>query len=468
MRFEDLRLSEPILRAVTAEGYVTPTPIQVKAIPHVLQGSDLLGCAQTGTGKTAAFALPILQKLTENQPENGPRHRSTLRALIICPTRELAAQIAESFQTYGRNLRLRHTVVYGGVSQVPQVRALKAGVDILIATPGRLLDLMNQGQIDLRLVETFVLDEADRMLDMGFIPDIRKIVKRLPQKRQTLMFSATMPADIRQLADSILNHPVSVQVNPVASTVQTITQSVYFVPRKNKPALLLHMLKNQGMSRTLVFTRTKHGADKVVKELVRAGIKAAAIHGNKSQNNRTRALASFKSDQPPVLVATDIASRGIDVDEITHVVNFDIPNVPETYVHRIGRTARAGAAGIAVSFCDPGEERGDLKAIERLISKQIEVRKDQPVYSAVPVNNGGGADDRPDRSHQRGSRGGDRSASQQRGRSQPRSSGHGSSQQSSAGQAVHHPKRDAAQPAMAAARPRGLQSRGRGSRQPNR
>ncbi len=364
MNFDALGLAEPILRAVTAEGYTVPTPIQSKAIPHVLAGSDLLGCAQTGTGKTAAFALPILHRLAAGQTNQnghaatpGAGGRAKLRALILAPTRELASQIADSFHAYGRNLRLRHTVIFGGVSQHHQVKALKAGIDTLIATPGRLLDLMNQGFVDLRGIEIFVLDEADRMLDMGFMPDIRRIIKQIPTKRQTLMFSATMPPDIRQLADTILNKPVSVAVNPVASTVEKITQAVYFVQRKDKPALLTHLLKANGMGRTLVFTRTKHGADKVVKHLDKAGIRAAAIHGNKSQNNRTRALAQFKSKAPPVLVATDIASRGIDVDEISHVVNFDMPDVPETYVHRIGRTARAGASGIALSFCDH-EERG--------------------------------------------------------------------------------------------------------------
>jgi ATP-dependent RNA helicase RhlE len=417
MKFEELRLAEPILRAVTAEGYTTPTPIQIKAIPHVLQGSDLLGCAQTGTGKTAAFALPILHRLAvgcrrsavgeqperlhaNHKPTNEHRHpradnrRPTaeshepkaphhIRALILCPTRELAAQIGESFRAYGRNLPLKHTVIFGGVNQHHQVQALRRGVDILVATPGRLLDLMNQRHVDLKAIEILVLDEADRMLDMGFIPDIRRVVARIPKQRQTLMFSATMPSDIRALADSILNQPVSVHVNPVASTVDLISQAVYFVQRHGKPALLKHLIKDWKMGRTLVFTRTKHGADKVVKGLMQSGIRAEAIHGNKSQNHRTRALSAFKSHTPPVLVATDIASRGIDVDDVTHVINYDIPNVPETYVHRIGRTARAGASGVAVSFCDPIEERGDLKAIERLIRTTIEVRKDQPAFTAA-------------------------------------------------------------------------------------
>ncbi len=413
MNFEQLGLSEPILRAVAAEGYSTPTPIQVKAIPHVLEGRDLLGCAQTGTGKTAAFALPILHRFAMKSGHvahaahatkvddhahhalhaNGHVHRGhashgkgpqathdrrAIRALILCPTRELASQIADSFRAYGRNLHVKHTVVFGGVNQHHQVRALKAGVDILIATPGRLMDLMQQGFVDLKRVEVFVLDEADRMLDMGFIPDIRRIVKHIPTKRQTLLFSATMPSDIRKLADSILHNPTSVQVSPVSSTVETVAQSVYFVPRPQKPALLAHLLKHghagAPLQRTLVFTRTKRGADKVVKHLTRAGIKAEAIHGNKTQGARTRALANFKAHKPPVLVATDIASRGIDVDDITHVVNFDMPDVPETYVHRIGRTARAGASGFALSFCDH-DERNDLKIIERLTRVSIAVNR---------------------------------------------------------------------------------------------
>jgi ATP-dependent RNA helicase RhlE len=381
MRFEELRLAEPIVRAVASQGYTTPTPIQMKAIPEVMAGNDLLGCAETGSGKTGAFALPILHRLSLDRARRtiSPRTRSRrrLRALVVCPTRELASQIAESFRVYGRNLPLRHAAVFGGVSQHPQVRALEAGVDVLIATPGRLLDLINQGFVDLSSIEVLVLDEADRMLDMGFIPDIRRIVRHLPPRRQTLLFSATMPADIRRLADSILRNPVNAQVNPVASTVQTVSQSLYHVSRKDKPALLQHLLRRGNMIRTLVFTRTKHGADKVVKGLLRAGIRAQAIHSNKSQNARTRALNGFRSGTPAVLVATDIASRGIDVDEITHVINFDVPNVPETYVHRVGRTARAGAPGFAVSFCDQ-DEWGHLSAIERLIRMRIEVNADLP------------------------------------------------------------------------------------------
>ncbi|MBT8484007.1 MAG: DEAD/DEAH box helicase, partial [Phycisphaerae bacterium] len=346
MRFDELRLAEPIVRAVAAEGYETPTPIQAQAIPPVLAGKDVLGCAQTGTGKTGAFALPILHRLANGAgaPAGNGRRKGhhtrpgrlaqRPRALVLAPTRELATQIYESFRTYGGSLRLRHAVIFGGVSQVRQVAALRAGVDVIVATPGRLLDLMNQRLVDLRAIEIFVLDEADRMLDMGFIRDIRKVVECLPAKRQTLLFSATMPAEIRQLADSVLRDPIAVQATPESSTVEAIAQSVYFVAKKSKPALLERLLQRADRGRTLVFTRTKYGADRVVRNLRRAGVHAAAIHGNKSQNARTRALDGFKSGDTPVLVATDIAARGIDVDEITHVVNYDVPNIAETYVHR--------------------------------------------------------------------------------------------------------------------------------------
>ncbi|MHC4218270.1 MAG: DEAD/DEAH box helicase [Planctomycetota bacterium] len=377
MRFNELRLAEPIVCAVAAKGYTTPTPIQTKAIPEVLSGKDVLGCAQTGTGKTGAFALPILHRLANSAAEAGTRNRKGRRgrrprALVLCPTRELATQIFESFCAYGRNLALRHTVVFGGVGQAGQVRDLRAGIDVLVATPGRLLDLIGQGYIDLGAIEVLVLDEADRMLDMGFIHDIRRVVDRLPSRRQTLLFSATMPAEIRRLADSILHKPVFVQAGPMASTVEAISQSVYLVARRHKPILLERLLRREAMERTLIFTRTKYGADKLVRTLGQSGIRAGAIHSNKSQNTRTRALNGFKSGGMPVLVATDIASRGIDVDDITHVVNFDIPNVPETYVHRIGRTARAGARGIALSFCDH-EELDDIRAIERLIGMRLDV-----------------------------------------------------------------------------------------------
>ncbi len=390
MTFSDLRLIEPIVRAVAAEGYAAPTPIQSQAIPAVLAGRDVLGCARTGTGKTAAFALPILQLLAASAPSHsggqqnrgrgshgqrghGPTRRP--RCLILCPTRELASQIGESFSVYGRHLQIRNTVIFGGVGQHHQVRALRAGVDVLVATPGRLIDLMQQGFIDLGAIEIFVLDEADRMLDMGFIHDIRRIIERVPGKRQSLLFSATMPGEIRRLADTMLSEPVFIEADPVASTGAAVTQSVYHVMKSNKPALLERLLRDSAMERTLVFTRTKHGADKVVRSLQRGGIDAVAIHGNKSQNARTHALNGFKSGRSSVLVATDIASRGIDVDEITHVVNFDIPNLPESYVHRIGRTARAGASGSAVSFCD-SEEIGDLRAIERLIKQPLDVNVD--------------------------------------------------------------------------------------------
>jgi ATP-dependent RNA helicase RhlE len=374
MTFADLRLAEPLLRAVAAEGYTIPTPVQMQAIPHVLAGRDLLGCAQTGTGKTAAFALPILHRLGHNDAHEPRR----IRTLVLTPTRELAIQIHASFQTYGRHTGMRQTVIFGGVSQFHQVRALRDGVEILVATPGRLLDLMNQRLVDLRAVEMFVLDEADRMLDMGFINDIRKVVAHLPAKRQTLLFSATMPTEIRKLAGALLKDPVEVQVASVSAAADTVRQSVYFVTANaEKVALLRQLLHNNGMSRTLVFTRTKRGADKVVKHLRTAGLHAEAIHSNKNQNARQRALASFKSNRPPVLVATDIASRGIDIDEISHVINYDIPRESETYVHRIGRTGRAGASGTALSFCGP-EERDSLRAIERLIRQRIPVQDTPP------------------------------------------------------------------------------------------
>ncbi|HEY1685822.1 MAG TPA: DEAD/DEAH box helicase [Tepidisphaeraceae bacterium] len=368
MLFADLHLSPPILQALRATGYSSATPIQAQAIPHVLEGKDVLGCAQTGTGKTAAFALPILHRLSIKQP-TGVMVRKP-RCLVLCPTRELASQIAESFATYGKQLHLRQTVIFGGVSEHRQIAALKQGVDIIVATPGRLMDLMGQRHVDLSAVETVVLDEADRMLDMGFIQPIRRIVSQLPRNRQTLLFSATMAPEIRQLADSLLHHPAVVQTAPVSTTAAKIEESVYRVEKRDKSALLAHLVQTLPMYRTLVFTRTKHGADKLVRDLHTRGIRAEAIHGNKSQNARQRALANFVADKIPVLVATDIASRGIDVDGITHVVNYDLTHEPETYVHRIGRTARAGASGSAVSFCDK-EEVSNLKAIERLIRRSI-------------------------------------------------------------------------------------------------
>ncbi len=395
MKFEDLGLSAPLVKAVTSEGYTTPTPIQAQAIPHVLAGSDLFGCAQTGTGKTAAFALPMLHLLDDSAPpQKGPRK---IRALVLSPTRELAQQIFDSFRTYGRHTALRFAAIFGGVNQNPQARELRNGIDVLVATPGRLLDLMNQGLVDLRAVEMFVLDEADRMLDMGFLPDIRKIVARIPAERQTLLFSATMPDDIRRLAETILNKPVNVQVARV-SAAERIEQLVYFVDKRNKPALLTHLLHQAPGTRALVFTRTKHGADRVVRQLTRAGIHAAAIHGDKTQANRERALRNFKLNRTSVLIATDIAARGIDIDDVSHVYNFDVPEVAETYVHRIGRTARAGASGIAVAFCDP-EERSYLKAIERLIRQPITAKTDHPVYKPAEALAAGDADvhDRPRR-----------------------------------------------------------------------
>ncbi|MCK8495919.1 MULTISPECIES: DEAD/DEAH box helicase [Spirosoma] len=376
MQFSDLNLIDPILKALAEEGYSNPTPIQQQAIPVLLSRRDLLGCAQTGTGKTAAFAIPILQLLNEERSKNptGPRR---IKTLVLTPTRELAIQIDESFAAYGRYLNLRHTVIFGGVSQHSQVNTIRNGIDVLVATPGRLLDLMNQGIISLRDVQFFVLDEADRMLDMGFIHDVKKVIARLPERRQSLFFSATMPPDVAKLADTILNKPAKVEVTPVSSTADTIQQAVYFVGRENKRKLLVHVLNDNRIASALVFARTKHGADKVAKDLLKAGIQAEAIHGNKSQNARQRALTNFKSRQTRVLVATDIAARGIDVDELSHVINYELPNIPETYVHRIGRTGRAGNDGIALSFCDE-EETDFLKDIHKLIGKRVPVVEDHP------------------------------------------------------------------------------------------
>jgi ATP-dependent RNA helicase RhlE len=368
-KFSDFGLAAPIQKALAAEGYETPTPIQHQAIPHVMAGRDLCGVAQTGTGKTAAFALPILHLFADQhrRPE-----RRACRALVLSPTRELAGQIADSFRAYGRHLKLSIAVAYGGVAIGKQERALANGVDVLVATPGRLLDLVDRRSLSLRDVEVFVLDEADRMLDLGFIHDLRRIVKLVPSERQTLFFSATMPTAIASLAEAFLNDPVRVAVTPVATTAERIAQSVIFVPTAQKPALLHAVLKDPAIERVLVFTRTKHGADKVVRSLAAGSVAAVAIHGNKSQPQRERALAGFKSGQCRVLVATDIAARGIDVDGVTHVINYDLPNIPESYVHRIGRTARAGAEGIAISFCN-GEERAYLRDIERLTRLKVPV-----------------------------------------------------------------------------------------------
>ncbi|HEY8782937.1 MAG TPA: DEAD/DEAH box helicase [Mucilaginibacter sp.] len=375
MSFENLNLIEPILRALKTEGYTTPTPIQEQAIPIVLQNKDLLGCAQTGTGKTAAFAIPILQLLYQDRLQH--KEQKTIKALILTPTRELAIQIDESFAAYGKHTGLKHLVIFGGVSQNPQTDALKRGVDILVATPGRLLDLMNQRYVHLEHIRMLVLDEADRMLDMGFVHDVKKIIAKIPVKRQTLFFSATMPNEIQQLANTILTKPERVEVTPPSSTADTIQQSLFYVEKSDKRALLIHLLKDKAIKTALVFTRTKHGADKVVKDLVRVGITAEAIHGNKSQNARQRALSNFKNRTTRVLIATDIAARGIDIDELTHVINYELPNIPETYVHRIGRTGRAGLSGIALSFCDQ-EEIEFLKDIHKLISKQIPVDEAHP------------------------------------------------------------------------------------------
>ena len=374
MQFQSLNIIEPILKSLKEEGYTTPTPIQTQAIPIVLQGTDLLGCAQTGTGKTAAFAVPILQLLSVNKTYDKKRK---IRSLIVTPTRELAIQIDESFKAYGRYTGLTCTVVFGGVNQNQQTLALQRGVDILVATPGRLLDLMNQGFITLRDIEIFVLDEADRMLDMGFIHDVKKIIAALPHKRQSLFFSATMPPEIVKLSGTILQKPSKVEVTPSASTVDIVKQYVYFVDKGNKNALLMEVLKDKNIKTALVFTRTKHGADKVVKVLVKHNIKAEAIHGNKAQNARQRALTNFKAQTTRVLVATDIAARGLDVEDMEFVINYEISNIPETYVHRIGRTGRAGAEGTAISFCD-AEEKAYLRDIEKLIVKKIQVIDNHP------------------------------------------------------------------------------------------
>ena len=381
MTFKELNLSAPLLRAVQEAGYETPSPIQAAAIPPVLAGRDLMGCAQTGTGKTAAFALPMLDRLTAN----APRRKGAVRALILTPTRELALQIGESFEAYGKYLKLRSTVIFGGVGQAPQVEALKKGVDILIACPGRLNDLIGQGFIDLSALEIFVLDEADRMLDMGFVHDVKKVIAKLPAQRQNLMFSATMPAEIEQLAAGILHDPAFVKVDPVSSTVDRIQQSLYYVEKGNKKLLLPWLIKNlqPPVVNALVFSRTKHGADKIAKDLTKQGIPAAAIHGNKSQTARVTALEDFKSGKTRVLVATDIAARGIDISELSHVFNYDLPEVPETYVHRIGRTARAGADGTAVSFCAP-EEQEYLAGIEKLNRRKIPVVSGHP-WDGVPA-----------------------------------------------------------------------------------
>lgn len=401
MSFQSLNIIPAILKSVEEEGYTIPTPIQAQAIPIVLQGTDLLGCAQTGTGKTAAFAIPILQLLSANKSFDK---KKKIRSLIVTPTRELAIQIAESFTAYGRHTGITNTVIFGGVTQGAQTTALNKGVDILIATPGRLLDLMSQGFISLRDIEIFVLDEADRMLDMGFIHDVKKLLAVLPKQRQSLFFSATMPPEIVKLANTILIHPKKVEVTPVSSTADTIKQFIYFVDKGNKNALLVDVLKDTAIKTALVFSRTKHGADKVVKVLIKNHIKAEAIHGNKSQNARQRALTNFKEQTTRVLVATDIAARGIDVDDLQFVINYEMPNIAETYVHRIGRTGRAGAKGTAYSFCD-AEEKEYLRDIEKLIAKKIPVidAHAYPLMDHNPVKAPKQQHMRPSRAHTHGS-----------------------------------------------------------------
>ncbi len=430
MTFKELNLIAPILQAVEEEGYTTPTPIQEQSIPIVLQGADLLGCAQTGTGKTAAFAIPILQLLSENRINEKKRR---VRSLIVTPTRELAIQIDESFKAYGRHTSLKTAVIFGGVGQAPQVAQLRAGIDILVATPGRLLDLVNQNLLTLKDIEILVLDEADRMLDMGFIHDIRKILALLPQKRQSLFFSATMPPEIVKLSSTILHLPQKVEVTPVSSTAETVQQYIYFVDKGNKGALLVELLKDQKIKSVLVFTRTKHGADRLARILNKNHIKAEAIHGDKAQNSRQRALSNFKDQTTRVLVATDIAARGIDIDDMQFVVNYELPNIPETYVHRIGRTGRAGASGTAFSFCD-AIEKEYLRDIEKLIKRKIPVVDNHP----FPL-----VDHNPEPPAQRGAQ---RSAPRQQASRQqaPR-------QQAPRQQAAHQ---EAARPAKAAAAPR--------------
>ena len=372
------------MQAVAEEGYTEPTPIQLKAIPPVLAGRDLLGCAQTGTGKTAAFALPILQRLAATQATPSAKTRRPIRALILSPTRELASQISDSFRAYGRHLNFSCEVIFGGVGAAPQIANLRRGIDILVATPGRLLDLAGQGHVDFSKIEIFVLDEADRMLDMGFIHDVKRIIKMLPTKRQSLFFSATVPSDIQTLAGTILREPVKVEATPQATTAERITQSVYFVDKGLKRLLLAHVLKDPAITRALVFTRTKHLANRLTEQLAKDGLVAEAIHGNKSQSARERALLNFRTGATPVLIATDIAARGIDVDGVSHVINYELPNIPESYVHRIGRTARAGAEGIAISFCDH-EEVAYLRDIEKIIRLKVPVVTDHPFKEGTPV-----------------------------------------------------------------------------------
>ncbi|MFN0008362.1 MAG: DEAD/DEAH box helicase [Planctomycetota bacterium] len=443
--FADLGLIAPILRALRDEKYAHPTPIQAQAIPPLLEGRDMLGCARTGTGKTAAFVLPIVQRLTAQGGRAGDR---SMRCLILVPTRELASQVQQSILAYGRHLKVSSTVVFGGVGQGNQVRALSRGVDILVATPGRLLDLIGQGHARLDQVEILVLDEADRMLDLGFLPDVKKLLRTIPKRRQTLLFSATMPTAITSLAEGILDRPLRVFVTPEASTVEEIEQSVHFVDSSRKGELLAQLLRDPAVRRALVFTRTKRGADRVARGLVQNGIHAVAIHGNKSQNARERALEGFRKGKSPILVATDIAARGIDVDDVTHVVNYELPNIPESYVHRIGRTARAGASGIAISLCG-GEERAFLRDIERLIKRTIRVAGGDPTSLRSrppepkghgPRSSGSPRSGRPKHhghAHKGGSGGGGRSHGPSLGKRTPRPPPRG---RPSSSKASHHPQ----------------------------
>ncbi|MFC3800408.1 DEAD/DEAH box helicase [Cohnella sp. GCM10012308] len=441
MNFNDLKLKPAILKALSEENYTTPTPIQEQAIPVVLAGRDLFGCAQTGTGKTAAFSLPMLQLLSDQQKPPGKRR--PIRSLVLTPTRELAIQIYDNVRAYGRHLDVRGIVIFGGVSQKPQEEALARGADIVIATPGRLIDLMNQGFIDLSHVQILVLDEADRMLDMGFVHDVKRIIAKVPQKRQTLLFSATMPAEITKMVQTILVNPAKVEVTPVSSTAERIEQSVYLVDKANKQNLLLDLLRDQKIPSALVFTRTKHGADRVVRHLAKAGVSSAAIHGNKSQNARQNALAGFKNGTTRILVATDIAARGIDIDELPYVINFNLPNEPETYVHRIGRTGRAGLSGIAISLCED-EELPYLRDIQKLIGKKIPEIKGHPYpLGSAPAEPKDEADQQRGggRGRQGGSRqGGGRQSAGQGGRAEAGRSGSGGQEASRQGAAGGRPE----------------------------
>lgn len=449
MTFDELGLDAKLVQAVKAEGYTTPTPIQVQAIPYVLQGRDVLGCAQTGTGKTAAFALPTLQRLAASTPGGTPK----IRCLVVTPTRELATQVAESFETYGRGLDLYVTVIFGGVGQDKQVKELRQGVDILVATPGRLLDLMNQRLVSLQAVEVLVLDEADRMLDMGFIHDVKKILTALPTQRQTLFFSATLPDEIQSLIKSILKNPARVAVAPVSSTAERVEQKVFFVHAGDKRSLLVKLLEDPSVTRALVFTQMKHVANRVMEHLEKAGISAAAIHGNKSQSARERALDGFKTGGVRVLVATDVAARGIDVEQISHVINYDLPNVPETYVHRIGRTARAGKSGEAWSFCEDGEERDFLRDIERVTRLKIPVAQ-TPALPPRPPRDDQGPRGRPPGGGARGGGGDARSGQGARNSGAPAAQRHGGS--------GGRQEQSRAQPSGGRGRPGGRRGRGGG------